>query len=164
MLPKLDSYEAIRRQFRWEIPAFYNIGVDLCDKWASDISRLALIHERRDGTVIRQTFDDLKRLSNRTANLLVARDVKPGDRVGILLPQEPETALAHLATYKLGAIAVPLFTLFGLDALRYRLADAGIKALVTNGKLVTAWPSDGVSSRCFLAHAARRSGLPNDGA
>ena len=132
MLPKLDSYDAIRRQFRWDIPAFYNIGVDLCDKWAGDTSRLALIHEHRDGTVTRYSFADLKRQSNRTANLLVARGVMPGDRVGILLPQEPETALAHLATYKLGAIAVPLFTLFGLDALRYRLADAGIKALVTN--------------------------------
>jgi acetyl-CoA synthetase len=132
MLPKLDSYEAIRRQFRWEIPAFYNVGVDLCDKWAAHTSRLALIHEHRDGTVTHYTFADLKRQSNQAANLLVARGVQPGDRVGILLPQEPETAIAHLATYKLGAIAVPLFTLFGLDALRYRLADAGIKALVTN--------------------------------
>src|SRR5262249_27243819 len=132
MLPRLDSYEAIRRQFRWEIPAFYNIGVDLCDKWAADESKLALIHERRDGSVARYTFAELKRQSNRAANLFADRDVKSGDRVGILLPQEPETALAHLATYKLGAIAVPLFTLFGLDALRYRLADAGIKALITN--------------------------------
>ncbi|MEO8005135.1 MAG: AMP-dependent synthetase, partial [Betaproteobacteria bacterium] len=75
MLPKLDSYESLRRQFRWEIPAFYNVGVDLCDKWATDTSRLALIHERRDGTVSRYTFADLKRLSNRTANLLTARGV-----------------------------------------------------------------------------------------
>lgn len=132
MLPKLDSYEAIRRQFRWQIPAFYNIGVDLCDKWATDPSRLALIHERRDGAITRCTFAELKRQSNRTANLLAARGVQAGDRVGILLPQEPETALAHLAAYKLGAIAVPLFTLFGLDALRYRLADAGVKSLITN--------------------------------
>ena len=85
MLPQLDSYEAIRRQFRWEIPAFYNIGVDLCDKWAADTARLALVHERRDGTVTRYTFADLKRQSDRAANLLAARGVQPGDRVGILL-------------------------------------------------------------------------------
>lgn len=132
MLPRLDSYEAVRRQFAWQIPSFYNIGVDLCDKWAADASRLALIHERRDGTITRYTFADLRRLSNQTANLLASRGVQAGDRVGILLPQEPETAIAHLATYKIGAIAVPLFTLFGIDALRYRLTDAGIKALVTN--------------------------------
>ena len=132
MLPRLDSYEAVRQRFAWQIPEFYNIGVDLCDKWATDASRLALIHERRDGTVSRYTFADLRRLSNQAANLLTARGVQPGDRVGILLPQEPETAIAHLATYKIGAIAVPLFTLFGIDALRYRLTDAGIKVLVTN--------------------------------
>ncbi|MCH8154276.1 MAG: acyl-CoA synthetase [Proteobacteria bacterium] len=53
-------------------------------------------------------------------------------RVAILLPQAPETALAHIATYKLGAIAVPLFTLFGADALAFRLSDSGAKALITN--------------------------------
>ena len=132
MLPRLDSYEAVRRQFAWQIPPFYNLGVDLCDKWAADASRLALIHERRDGTITRYTFADLRRLSNQTANLLTSRGVQAGDRVGILLPQEPETAITHLATFKIGAIAVPLFTLFGIDALRYRLSDAGIKALVTN--------------------------------
>ena len=132
MLTKLDSYEAVRQRFVWQIPAFYNIGVDLCDKWATDPSRLALIHERRDRSVRRYTFADLRRLSNQAANLLASRNVVAGDRVGILLPQEPETAIAHLATYKIGAIAVPLFTLFGIDALNYRCRDAGIKALVTN--------------------------------
>lgn len=132
MLPRLESYEAVCREFSWRIPEFYNIGVDLCDKWAHDPSRLALIHERRDGSVSRYTFTDLKRLSNQAANLLASRGVRAGDRVGILLPQEPETAVAHLAAYKMGAIAVPLFTLFGIDALKYRLGDAGIKVLVTD--------------------------------
>ncbi len=134
MLPRLESYEAVCREFSWRIPEFYNIGVDLCDKWARDPSRLALIHERRDGSSVRYTFADLKRLSNQTANLLASRGVRAGDRIGILLPQEPETAIAHLATYKVGAIAVPLFTLFGIDALKYRLNDAGIKALVTDSR------------------------------
>ena len=52
---------------------------------------------------------------------------------GILLPQAPETAIAHVAAYKAGLIAVPLFTLFGEDALEFRLADSGAKALVTDG-------------------------------
>src|SRR6266853_5450509 len=128
MLPRLDSYQAVRQCFAWQIPVFYNIGVDLCDKWATDPSRLALIHEQRNGTVRRYTFADLRRLSNQAANLLTASGVHAGDRIGILLPQEPETAVAHLAAYKIGAIAVPLFTLFGIDALHYRLTDAGIKA------------------------------------
>ena len=51
----------------------------------------------------------------------------------MLLPQTPETLLTHLAAYRLGAVVVPLFTLFGDDGLRFRLADSGAKALVTDG-------------------------------
>src|SRR3546814_4419110 len=50
----------------------------------------------------------------------------------MLLAQGPETAVAHLATYKLGAIAVPLFTLFGEEALEYRLADSGARVVITD--------------------------------
>jgi acetyl-CoA synthetase len=137
MLPAAKSYEELRAKFRWAVPARYNIGVDICDKWAGDEDRLALITKCRPGEpgpeVERYTFQDLKRLSNKLANALVARGVARGDRIGILLPQAPETALAHIATYKLGAIAVPLFTLFGTDALEFRLSDSGAKALITNG-------------------------------
>ena len=132
MLQESQSYEALRSRFRWAVPEFYNIGVDICDKWAPDPGRLALIHEKRDGTVARYTFADMRRLSNRAANAFWSRGVRTGDRVGILLAQEPETAIAHVAAYKAGAIVVPLFSLFGLDALRYRLRDAGIKLLVTD--------------------------------
>ena len=132
MLHRLESYDAVRSRFRWDVPDFYNIGVDICDKWAADPVRLALIHEKRDGSVTRHTFADIRRLSNQTANLFISRGLRTGDRVGILLPQEPETGIAHVAAYKTGAIVVPLFTLFGLDALRYRLKDAGIKVLITD--------------------------------
>ena len=136
MLPAAKSYQELCARFRWKVPARYNIGVDVCDKWAGGAERLALIYKRRPGEpgpeVARYSFRDLKRLSNRLANALSGHGVARGDRVGILLPQAPETALAHIATYKLGAIAVPLFTLFGADALAFRLSDSGAKALITN--------------------------------
>ena len=136
MLERLESYEAIRSRFSWAIPEFFNIGVDICDKWAADPTRLALIHERRNGSVARYTFADTRRLSNQAAHLFVSRGLRAGDRVGILLPQEPETAIAHVAAYKAGAIVVPLFTLFGPDALRHRLRDAGIKILITDSRSI----------------------------
>ena len=132
MLPHLDSYEALCRQFRWQVPQIYNMGVDMCDKWAGDSGRLALIHDKPDGGVERYTFADIRRLSNQAANLFAARDLQRGDRIGILLPQEPETAVSHMAAYKFGAVAVPLFTLFGTDALQFRLADAGVRLVVTD--------------------------------
>ena len=131
-MTRLENYETVCRSFAWQIPSHFNIGVDICDKWADDAARLALIHEQRDGSATRYTFADIRRLSNQVANLFVSRGLRAGDRVGILLPQGPETAIAHVATYKAGAIVVPLFTLFGLDALRFRLKDAGIKVLITD--------------------------------
>ncbi|MBI3527109.1 MAG: acyl-CoA synthetase [Betaproteobacteria bacterium] len=136
MLQRFESYEAVRSRFDWAIPEFFNIGVDICDKWAADPMHIALIHEKRDGSAARYTFADIRRLSNQTANLFVSRGLRAGDRVGILLPQGPETAIAHVAAYKVGAIVVPLFTLFGLDALRYRLKDAGIKVLITDTRSI----------------------------
>ena len=138
MLQQAESYEAVYRGFRWTIPEYFNIGVDICDKWCADPARLALIHEKRDGSSSHYTFADIRRLSNQAANLFVRRGLRPGDRVGILLPQEPETAIAHVAAYKAGAIVVPLFTLFGLDALRFRLKDAGVTILLADARSLTA--------------------------
>ncbi len=132
MLPRLGTYEAARRQFQWNVPEQFNLGVDICDKWADDQQRLALIYETKDGAITRYTFSQLKRLSNQAANLMRQAGIGKGDRIAILLPQTPETAIAHIAAYKSAAIAVPLFTLFGIDALQFRLADSGAKLLITN--------------------------------
>ncbi len=130
MLQPGDSYEALYGGFRWEIPAAFNIGVDVCDKWAHDVDKLALIHETADGAVETYSFARLKALSDRFANALRGLGVGRGDCIAILLAQGPETAVAHIAAYKLGAVAMPLFTLFGPDALEYRLANGGAKAIV----------------------------------
>jgi len=74
----------------------------------------------------------MRRLSNRFANALSAAHIGRGDRFGILLPQRPETAVAHIAIYKLGAIAVPLFTLFGTDALSFRLKNSEAVGIITD--------------------------------
>ena len=128
------SYDEVYGGFRWELPQRFNIGVAVCDRHADDSGRLALIYETPDGAVQRFSYDDLKRLSNRCANALATMGVGPGDRVGVLLPQRPETAIAHIAIYKLGAVALPLFTQFGPDALEHRLGDSAARALITDGE------------------------------
>ncbi|MEW6186035.1 MAG: AMP-binding protein [Thermodesulfobacteriota bacterium] len=133
MLKSGKTYQEIFDSFQWKVPKYYNIGVDVCDKWADQRYRLALIYEDEKGQVEKYTFWDLKQLSNRLANALQNYGLQRGDRVGILLPQCPETALSHIALYKLGAIAVPLFTLFGPEALEYRLSNSGAKAIITDG-------------------------------
>ena len=132
MLKPGKDYREVSDAFRWAVPEYYNIGVDICDKWAHQRYRLALIYEDETGQVKQYTFWELKGLSNRLANGLKACGIEQGDRVGILLPQAPETALSHIAIYKIGGIAIPLFTLFGTDALEYRLSNSGAKGVVTD--------------------------------
>jgi len=132
MLSRADSYTQLASQFQWQVPAAYNIGVDACDKWADGSGRLALIYEKSDGAQSRYTFDQIRAQSNRLAHSLERHGIKRGDRVAIYLPQAPETAVTHIAVYKTGAVAVPLFTLFGVDAIQYRLANSGAAALVTD--------------------------------
>ena len=142
MLHRGNNYDEVYGSFRWEVPERFNIGVAACDRHATGEGRLALIYEAPDGRVERFSFDDLKRLSNRCANALSGLGIRPGDRVGVLLPQRPETAIAHLAIYKLGAVAVPLFVQFGPDALEHRLADSGARALITDGDNLAKVPRD----------------------
>ena len=142
MLDRGKTYDEVYRGFRWQVPARFNIASAACDRHATGANRLALIYEAPDGTVERFTFDDLARLSNRCANMLTALGIRRGDRVAVLLPQRPETAIAHLAIYKLGAVAVPLFVQFGPDALEHRLADSGAKALITDGENLAKVPAD----------------------
>ncbi len=131
----IRDYDQLYRQFRWDIPARYNIGVDCCDKWAAqDANRLAILHVHPDGREDKITFGWLRDTSNRLANALRAQGVGRGDRVAIFLPQAPEVAAAHVAIYKLGAVALPIAILFGPDALCYRLQNSGAKALLTNAQ------------------------------
>jgi acetyl-CoA synthetase len=132
MLPDIRDYEGLSRDFRWNVPSRYNIGVDVCDRWAAtEPTRAAIIEDRADGVVV-TSFGALRDLSNRFANALRERGVNSGDRVAILLPQTLATAVAHIAIYKLGAVALPLASLFGAEALDYRMRDAGARAVVTN--------------------------------
>ncbi|NIA19038.1 MAG: AMP-binding protein, partial [Xanthomonadaceae bacterium] len=132
MLNPGKTYAEVYDSFHWEVPEFYNIGVDICDKWATDPARLALIYEDEAGKVKNYTFKIIKEYSDKLANVFDALGLEIGERVAILLPQRPETAIAHIAAYKTGAIAIPLFTLFGTDALRYRLSNSAAKIIITD--------------------------------
>jgi acetyl-CoA synthetase len=135
VLPNLDNYDDVYRAFRWQVPARINIGVDVCDRWAAaDPSRLAIVHVRPDGRLDEISFGRLRETSNRLANVLAARGVKRGDRVAIFMPQAPEVAAAHVAIYKLGAVALPIALLFGPDALSYRLQNSGARVVLTDAE------------------------------
>lgn len=84
-----------------------------------------------DGHTEQFTFDELSRLSSQFGNALESININFGDRVAIMLDPSLEFYVSLFGTLKRGAIAVPCFTLFGVDALGQRLNDSEAKVLVT---------------------------------
>src|ERR1700722_12978771 len=132
MLTETADYDALYRDFRWDIPARFNIATACCDRHADGTGRLALIYVDEDGAAVRTSFDELRAMSGSFANVLKADGLVRGDRVAAFLSQSLELPIVHLAAFRSGLVSVPLFTLFGEDALEFRLANSGAKAVVTD--------------------------------
>jgi acetyl-CoA synthetase len=127
------SYDEVRARHRWTIPARCNIAHLACDRHAAS-GRLALIDVDERGDETRYTFAELADLSDRLATVLAALGVRRGDRVAVYCPQRVENPLAHLAAFKLGALSVPLSSLFRADALAFRLGHSGAKVVITDAE------------------------------
>jgi acetyl-CoA synthetase len=119
-----DRYDELYRAFRWRVPARFNIAEACCGRHARDRHRFCLYWEDESGATSAWTYWDLQQQANRLSNALAALGVKRGDRVAIILPQRPETVIAHVACYRMGAVAMPLSILFGPEALEYRLQNS----------------------------------------
>jgi acetyl-CoA synthetase len=127
------SYEVMRASFAWPQCPRFNITAAACTTWARTVpGRVALRALRPDGGVRDFTYGQLERASSRFGEALKAHGIGRGDRVAILLPQTPEAAITHLAVYRIGAVVVPLFTLFGAEGLAFRLKQSGASAAVTD--------------------------------
>jgi len=125
----VDRYADIHASWRWDVPADFNIAHACCTRWANDRARFAMYFEDEDGTHAAYSFFDLSQQANRLSNALAGYGIGRGDRVALILPQRPETAIAHIAIHQLGAVSVPLSFLFGPEALEYRLANSEAKAV-----------------------------------
>ncbi|MEM9755540.1 MAG: AMP-binding protein [Pseudomonadota bacterium] len=125
-------YDRMRATFAWDMPARLNMADQVCDRWVrADPERLAIL-DVSDGAERAESYGALQALSWRVQAALVARGIGRGDRVGVLLSQSPLCAAAHIAGWRLGAITVPLFTLFAAGALQTRLEDSGAVLVVTD--------------------------------
>ncbi len=144
--PNLDDYEGQRASFRWEeiakdldgLPGGgLNIAYEAVDRHAKHGrgGRAMILWEGKNGEQETHTFDQMARMSNKWANALRALGVKKGDRVFVFLDRIPELYAAVFGTLKAGAVIGPLFSAFGPDAVRDRLADSGASVFLTSPDL-----------------------------
>ena len=126
----VDQYASLYESFEWLVPTHFNIGHACCHRWANhptDARKIALFDEDETGQREVWTYERLAATANQLANGLIRMGVTRGDRVALILGQRPETVVAHIAIYSVGAVVLPLSNLFGPEALEQRLRDAQVR-------------------------------------
>src|SRR5512133_2982283 len=126
-----DNYLRMHADFKWRVPEHFNIAQVCCARWAARpdaIERTAIrAHGAQSGAEY-LSYLELQTRADALSHMLTRLGVRRGDRVAVVMPQRFETAVAYMAIFQVGAVAMPLSMLFGPDALEYRLkdSDAGV--------------------------------------
>jgi acetyl-CoA synthetase len=138
-MSRSDAHAHLHGDFRWQVPPRFNIAQACSRRWAADArhaARVAVRWQAEDGSGGTLSYGELDAEAARVARGLAALGVARGDRVALVMPQRPETAIAHMAVYRLGAVAMPLSMLFGPEALEYRLQDSGARLAIVDESTV----------------------------
>ena len=136
-----DNYAALHQGFRWAVPDHFNMADVCCRRWAARPDadeRVAIYSHNPDGQGPQYTYAQLQDGANRLSAVLKVLGVQRGDRVAIVLPQRFETAVAYMAVLQMGAVGMPLSTLFGPEALEYRLQDSEARVAICDGACIDA--------------------------
>jgi medium-chain acyl-CoA synthetase len=131
-MPNMTDYDADYAAFSLDVPETFNFGFDVVDKWAEDPQKLAMLWVDEDGTEARYTFADMKRQSNRFANVLKGLGLGKGDGVMIVLPRVPEWHMMLVGIMKIGAIPMPGTVLLTAKDYAYRINAADAKAVIVD--------------------------------
>ncbi len=136
-----DNYAQLHAGFGWHVPDKFNIAQVCCARWArrpDAQQRIAVRTHQTSSSAGTHSYAELQQQANRLSNALLGLGVKRGERVAIVLPQRFETAVAYMAVLQMGAVAMPLSTLFGPEALTFRLHDSeAVLALCDAGSVAT---------------------------
>jgi acetyl-CoA synthetase len=119
-----DHYAALHAGFHWQVDEFFNIAEACCGRWARAAPRTALRVHRPGAKTVLHSYQELQKAADALSQVLAGLGVQRGDRVAIVMPQRLETAVAYMAVFQMGAVAMPLSMLFGPEALEYRLQDS----------------------------------------
>jgi acetyl-CoA synthetase len=135
-----DHHAALHRGFRWRVDEYFNIAEVCCGRWARavagqpDATKSIAIRAHKPGAAgTFHTYFELQQAADALSHVLAGLGVQRGDRVAIVMPQRFETAVAYMAVFQMGAIAMPLSMLFGPDALAFRLQDSEAVVAICDG-------------------------------
>src|SRR3990172_2619274 len=130
-------WQALEGELNWLPGGFLNKAHECIDRHALGprAEKTALIWEGKNGEIETFTFADLKRESDKFANVLLGLGVEKGDRLFMFMERVPELYIAFFGALKVGAVVGPLFSAFGPDPVRDRLADGGARILLTQPAL-----------------------------
>ena len=127
---EFESYEDFKQNYKLNVPENFNFAYDIIDEWAKqDKTKEALLWCNDEGGEKHFTFEDIRILSNKTANVYKSLGIKKGDKVMLILKQRPEAWICILALCKIGAVCIPAtFQLTTKDVV-YRCNAASIKMI-----------------------------------
>jgi acetyl-CoA synthetase len=128
---EFESYEDFYENYRCNVPDNFNFAYDVADEWAKiQPEKLALLWTDDTEAVKSFTFTEIKNLSDKAANALLALGVKKGDVIMLVLKQRPEVWVLMCALSKIGAVCIPgTYQLTSKD-LEYRCNIADVKLLI----------------------------------
>lgn len=127
-----STSELERREFRWEVPDYFNFAEEVIGRWAADPTRRALLWVDEHGAREERTFREVADRSSRLADGLKRAGIKKGDRVLVIIPPEPAWWETFMALFKLGAIVAPGTSQLTSRDIRYRMEAAEASAIIVD--------------------------------
>jgi acetyl-CoA synthetase len=128
---EFDGYEDFYANYRCDVPGDFNFARDVVDEWARiKPEKLALLRTSDAGDMESFSFADMKRLSDKAANALLALGIQKGDVVMLILKQRAEVWILMCALMKIGAVCIPGSYQLTAKDLEYRCNIAEVKLLI----------------------------------
>ena len=129
----MQNYDETYRNFRIEVPEYFNFGFDVVDAWAKkDRNKIAMVWTNQEGEEKFFTFRDISRRSNEIVNMMIKYKIGKGDRVLIMLHRVPEWWFMVVALIKIGAVYIPAPTMLTPKDLAYRINTSEAKMVITD--------------------------------
>ncbi|MDR2966358.1 MAG: AMP-binding protein [Methanobacteriaceae archaeon] len=127
-----DSYDDFKKNFEFKVPKNFNFAYDVVDRYAKeDPEKIALVWCNDEGEEEKFTFQDMKKYSDKAANLIKSYNIKKGDKVMLTLKNRYEFWFTIIALHKIGAIPIPATHMLKKKDIVYRIEKATITMIIS---------------------------------